>query len=73
MVRLVSLKSTKHLCVAGAMQPTAPANSLLVHCPLESLEAFFVSGNNLLVACSEETIKILMIEKSQGKLYGSCL
>jgi hypothetical protein len=45
------------------MQPTAPANSLLVHCLLESQEAFFVSGNNLLVACSEETTKNLMIKK----------
>jgi len=59
----VSLTSTQHLCVVDAMQPTAPANSLLVHCLLESQEAFFVSGNNLLVACSEETTKNLMIKK----------
>ena len=59
----VSLTSTQHLCVVDAMQPTAPANSLLVHCLLESQEAFFVSGNNLLVACSEETIKNLMIKR----------
>ena len=65
----VSLKSTQHLCVVDAMQPTAPANSLLVHCLLESQEAFFVSGNNLLVACSEEKKTKISDEKFPPSAY----
>jgi hypothetical protein len=44
------------------VQLTALANSLQVHCLLESQEAFSVSGNNLLVACSEEKKRKLVMK-----------